>query len=150
MEASLCNLNTVIAFRPSLLAKLYLSDVHFCPPKHGFKSAKLFCRSFLKPITSAPTQETCDLTSLFDLEGRLCVQTKREETWGKPCLAVTCGMVTRDNMASCLLFVPSNGPTSQCEMRLACHQALSIQQKTTRDADRRFYQWTSTQIQLLY
>lgn len=28
-------------------------------------------QSFLKPITSAPTQETCDLTSLFDLEGFL-------------------------------------------------------------------------------
>lgn len=26
-------------------------------------------RDYLKPITSAPTQETCDLTSLFDLEG---------------------------------------------------------------------------------
>ncbi|XP_068740243.1 C-myc promoter-binding protein-like [Montipora capricornis] len=26
---------------------------------------------YLKPITSAPTQETCDLTSLFDLEGFL-------------------------------------------------------------------------------
>ena len=36
---------------------------------HSVKTIKLFRRAFLKPITSRPTQGTCDLTSLFDLEG---------------------------------------------------------------------------------
>ena len=127
MEASPCNLNTMIAFRPSLSVRAVPAVMYiFYPPKHGFKSAKLFCRSFLKPITSAPTQETCDLTSLFDLEGRIYVKTKLEKKpEASPVSQSLMGWLLGTIWRLVFCFVSVISPTSQCEMRLACEQALS-------------------------
>ena len=57
-----------------------------------------------------------------DQRSRFLVQfatLEMRSNWGESHLAVSCGTVAGDKMVASLTSVPSNGPTSDCKMRLA-------------------------------